>query len=69
MLGLPNYAKNYTSSIDFILPCDSNTPERDVWINEPLMPSSDGPKPGSDFDWPIVQTLAYVPLGKLALDS
>ena len=31
----------------------SQTPEKDVWINEQLMLSSDVTtrKPGSDFDW------------------
>ena len=48
-----------TVSLNFSRRLESQTPEKDVGINEPLMLSNDVTtrKPGSDFDWLIVQTI------------
>ena len=48
-----------TVSLNFSRLLESQTPEKDVGINEPLMLSNDVTtrKPGSDFDWLIVQTI------------
>ena len=46
-------------SLNFSRLFESQTPEKEVWINKPLMLSSDVTtrKPSSNFDWLIVQTL------------
>ena len=43
--------------LNFTYPFESHTPERDIWIDEPLMPFSHTitRKPGGDYDWLIVQ--------------
>ena len=43
--------------LNFTYPFEWHTPERDIWIDEPLMPSSHTitRKPGGDYDWLIVQ--------------
>ena len=37
---------------------ESQTPEKDVWINEPLIPPSDR-KPASDFDCLNIHKIMY----------
>ena len=50
------------SSLNFRHPFESDTPIRDVLMDEQLMPSRDVTtrKPGSDFDWLIVRTFALL---------
>ena len=51
-----------TVSLNFSRLLESQTSEKDIWINEQLMLSSDVTtrKPGSDFDWLIVQKLVVL---------